>query len=439
MKNKILRLFKAQDITTTYQLFQVLRTVVLILVSIVLVKSSYTKNQTSEFESFLLIVNISTFFWIIGMSNAMLSYYPKLATKAKQGFFKNTFVLFQSIGAIAAILIYLTKGFTLNEGYESPSDHFVRLTSLYVFFLSPTIIIEIKYVLQNKVKSLLTYGATIYSLQLLLSILAILLFDTILPIIITFTFWIIIRWIWTIQVVFFDKDYGVLSLRNNWGFIAFSLPIIAHILLGNGMEFIDSILVKKNFEPDMFSLYRYGAREFPLFLVLIGAIRSAMIPKAVLNIDEAAQNIREKTDKLMIWAFPLSIVLVLSSKYLFTLFYSADYQYSSLLFNIYILIITSRILLPEVFIYAKHQNNILMTVSFFELILNIIVSLILIQFFGIAGIVFATFIVFSISKIYLVLHVKLKYGINLNSYINLKKYALLSVALLLAFVLNYFF
>jgi len=407
-----------------------------VFISFLLVKSSFTREVTSGFELFLFIANIGSFYWIIGIGNAMLSYYPTLSKNIQKSFFKSVFFILQSLGIILAILVYFTKGFNLATENQYLNNNAIGLLSLYIIFYSPTLIIEIKYILLNKYKELIKYGIAIFSLQFIMIFASVILFKDIFIVFLWLTIWTFIRWIWTIIIVFYNDNGQLISKSIIKLFILFSLPIIAHILLGNGMDYIDGILVSKFFNSDQFSVYRYGAREFPIILIIIGAIRSVMIPKAVENISQAAQEIKKKTKKIMIIFFPIAIFLIFFSKYIFVFFYNADYIYSAILFNIYLLIISSRIILTEVFIYAKHKNKILMYVSFFELLLNISLSILLMKYFGIAGIAFATFVSFLASKIYLIIYTQKVLKIDLTRYLDINSYLFLTITLYIAFFIS---
>ncbi len=427
---------KIKTTTSSYQLYQMLRLFSLILISILLVKSGFSKQETSTFELFLFIANISSYFWIMGISNSILSYFPRLSEKSKSNFFSNMFYLLQALGFIAAIVIYFTKGLWLSKSGELLNREEIFYLSLYVFFLSPTLLIEIKYILLEKYKSLKRYGIIIFSLQFLIIFILSVYYHDIFIVLKGLVLWIFIRWIWTLKIIFINnRKPSVILIKN---FLIFGSPIIIHILLGNGMQYIDGIIVNRYFPPDKFSVYRYGAREFPLILILIGAIRSTMIPKAISDVNQAAQKIKEHINNLINIFFPVSVILMLTSKYLFTSFYSEEYSYSALLFNIYLLILSSRMVLAEVFIYAYQKNKIFVWLSLFELLFNIGLSLILLQFWGIAGIAFATFISYSLSKLYLVLYIKKKLNISPGNYLDIKKYLIFTIVLYLSFLLSLF-
>jgi peptidoglycan biosynthesis protein MviN/MurJ (putative lipid II flippase) len=77
-----------------------------------------------------------------------------------------------------------------------------------------------------------------------------------------------------------------------------------------------------------------------------------------------------------------------------------------------------------------------MYVSGAELVLNIVLSLVLMRYFGLAGISFATVLAFMISKLYLLWVIWKKNGIHPSHYLDLKYYAMYTLALYLAFGLS---
>ena len=130
---------------------------------------------------------------------------------------------------------------------------------------------------------------------------------------------------------------------------------------------------------------------------------------------------------------------MLVSPYIFELVYSDEYLVSAFIFNIYLLIICSRILLPQIIFYAKHNNNLLMVVAFVEFIINIGLSLYLMQYYGLYGIAFATVVAFLIQKLILIIYGWKVYKISLAEYIHVSKYILYSIALYASFCLSVFF
>ena len=74
-----------------------------------------------------------------------------------------------------------------------------------------------------------------------------------------------------------------------------------------------------------------------------------------------------------------------------------------------------------------------------EFICNIGFSLILLRYFGLQGIAFATVIAFFIQKIILIVYNKKALGVSISDYLDVNKYILYSLLLYGSFALSLFF
>lgn len=75
-----------------------------------------------------------------------------------------------------------------------------------------------------------------------------------------------------------------------------------------------------------------------------------------------------------------------------------------------------------------------MGASFFELIVNVALSLIFVQFWGMPGIAFATFIAYLFEKVILTIVVKQRLGIPLSDYLPTGMFYLYSAGILVTFI-----
>jgi Na+-driven multidrug efflux pump len=75
-----------------------------------------------------------------------------------------------------------------------------------------------------------------------------------------------------------------------------------------------------------------------------------------------------------------------------------------------------------------------MIAALLELTINVVLSFILVRFFGIAGIAFATFIAYLFEKLYLSVEVKRRLNIRLADYIPVNVYVMYSISILVIFI-----
>ncbi len=420
---------------TAYQAFQLIRIATVLLIGIMLVKAGLNKEEVSGFELFVFWGNLVSFFWVMGIKNAVISYYPKLEPAEKASFFFNVFLLLQMIGLVISIVLLNVYFFHALPDHEL--SELTVLFPLYVLFYAPTVLIEVIFILRKRAKSMLKYGIYIHLLQFL-AIGTVLIFSLdLLYLFLALTIWMLVKWIYTIILVIVNSKWQFSGMMIKT-FSLFSLPLILHILLGNGMEYINGVLVSRFFNTDQFAVFRFGARELPVFLVMIGALSSVLIPVAVKNLPEATERIRKESNRLMHLFFPMILILLFISPALYQFFYSGSYITSAFIFNIYMMIFVSRIIMVEVVVYAKHQNHVLMWVSAMELLINLSLSLWLLQWYGLAGIAWATVIAFAASKTFFILFVHKKFRIPITEYLNVKNYLIYTVALFIAHFVSWY-
>jgi len=219
-------------------------------------------------------------------------------------------------------------------------------------------------------------------------------------------------------------------------FIVFSIPLVLHALVGNGVEFIDGFLVQHFFPVETFAVYRYGAKELPFVVLFVGSVMTALVPQSVQQLSTSLDKAKTETTKLMHLLYPISVLIILTSPFIFPFVYDESFKESAYLFNIYALIITSRILLPQLVLFGKHLNKTLLGITLIELIINVLLSLFLMQYWGIRGIAVASVIAFMFAKIFMILFNYVKFKIEPGRYINLHYYMIYNIILLISFYLS---
>ena len=405
-----------------------------LLISILLVRFHYTNEEVGSFEYYILFASTFGFFWVHAYAAAILSKVAKMAETQYLSELRHIIHQLTLIGITMAVLAY----FTLNSGLMPDTSSWALSLKisvcLFVFFFIASPIPENYFLLMKWPKKIISYQVFLSSLQLLVVIVA-----------------LVSHWkIESLMICYFAIYgirflFGIFLTKANWkidwikqkSWLLFSIPLVLHFILGSGMDYLDGHLVSYFFDEEQFLFYKYGARELPFSLLLINAMSAAMI--GILAKDLAQISIlRLKVNKLMNLLFPLSMVLMFASPFIFKLAYGDEFLLSAVVFNIYLLIVSSRILVPQVIMYAKEDNKSLMYFSGLELIVNVILSLILLKYMGVAGVAIATVFAFLLNRIFSVLYCRIKYGIPLDSYIDIRRYASFLSLLVACFFTSYF-
>ena len=126
--------------------------------------------------------------------------------------------------------------------------------------------------------------------------------------------------------------------------------------------------------------------------------------------------LKEKTLNLFHWIFPLSIILMLTSSWWFPKIFNLHFIESASIFNVFLLVIISRLIFPQTILIAFGKTKMVLLISVLETILNIILSVIFVQYFGLIGIAFGTFLAYLFEKTTLAIYLSYQHGISFSKY-----------------------
>jgi len=433
---------KYRNNTTGLQVFQLLRFGTLLLISIVFAKSNLTTESIGDYEKFLFITALVCSFWINGLIQSFLPLFRNNSTftntSGKSPEIFNVFVLLSVLSLLAIVVLLVFKGPLSNTlGVEGSIPYF-NLILVYIFFSSPSFLIEYIYLLKNQADWVFKYGFSTFFLQFVL--------------ISAPAFWggnmelsiwgliavTVIRYGWLIQLL---KKYAAPVFSTDFirEHLHFAYPLIISMLLGGSAHYVDGFLVLNKFDSATFAVFRYGAKEFPLVLLMANALSNAMIPEFSMKekLSVALVTLKNKSATLMHLLFPVTVVFLLFSSWLYPRVFNENFSESAVIFNIYLLLIISRLVFPHTILIGRKKTNIVMYASFAELMVNVVLSIIFIHFWGIEGVAFATVIAFSVQKIIWLTYNKKVHGISPKDYIPVKTLAIYSLITLVVFYFMY--
>jgi O-antigen/teichoic acid export membrane protein len=216
-------------------------------------------------------------------------------------------------------------------------------------------------------------------------------------------------------------------------------PLILTTLISGSAQYTDGVIVSAVYrDPGQFAWFRYGAKEFPLVLMLANGLSNAMLPEFSTRsrMKESLAKIKVKSKKLMHLLFPITMVIMLFARWFYPRIFNPDFQRSADVFLIYSLLIIPRLVFPQTIVVGRKKTQITLIAALIELGLNIPLSLLMIKWgYNIVGVVLSTFIVYSISRMFLVGYVWIKMKIKPSEYIPLKVYGLYCLLISILFIL----
>ena len=219
-----------------------------------------------------------------------------------------------------------------------------------------------------------------------------------------------------------------------------SAPLILSMLISGSAETIDGLLVGHFLGPEAFAVFRYGARELPFSSLLAAALSTAMVARLSQTeiSSDALKELKHETAWLMHAVFPISILFVLCSHWLYPLLFSSTFLPSAGVFNIYLLLVISRSFFPQAVVMASGRHDVIFKTALIELPLNVLFSVLLIFPLGIKGVAWGTFIAFLAEKLILAYRLNLISGIKLSDFQPIRLWIIYSVLMLVAFFASEF-
>jgi O-antigen/teichoic acid export membrane protein len=421
------------DAVKAFQYHQVVRFAVNLLISILLVKSSLPLSDIGVFESLLFLSGVLTMVWMIGVTQAYTSTYHKSTAEQQSTLFFLSFLLITGLVILTSLMVYLFRSKIAGLFFDSEELPYLELVLLYAVLTAPTVLIEYRFLVRNQARHLVNYTHLNFGLYLILIACA-LFFHPDLKILFTALLtWASLRFLYLMTLIRFRIADS--SFIRNGEYLHYVLSLFVAAFLGVSMDYVDSFLVLHYFDSGFYAVFRYGARELPLSLLLLSSLSNAIVPKLVYY-DLQGADIRHRTLKLMHWLFPPAILLMFLSPYLYEWVYNAEFIPSAYIFNIYLLILTSRVLLPQSYCLARKQSRILVVSGVIEIVLNIVLSIWWVNIWGVYGLAGATVTAYMIQKFILIRYNLRVNHIPLKQYLHIGWYAYYTSLLLLAFGLS---
>ncbi len=420
------------------QLFQLIRFLTLLAIGIAMVKMGLTRKEIGIYESVLFVSSLLSTFWITGLIQALLPLYPGEANKSRNIFF-TVFIAICAIALAAVILAAsLHKSVMGFAGINNPVIFYQTLA--YLAIGTPTVLAEYIYFLKEKYKLMLIYGATSHLLQVGFIILPILTgFDIFMSIngLIAIS---ALRFIWLVGLIFKNSEITI-NITFLKRYLTDGLSLSLKFLISTSGLYIDQLIIGAYFNASTFAVYRFGAREIPVVNIISASTSNALLSHfgKAEGIGITLAMLKDESQKLMHAIFPISILAIVVSPWLFPVVFSNDFIDSAGVFMIYCLLVVSRAMFPQTVAQGLRKNRAVLLISIIEMLLNVLLSLILIRPFGIFGVAAATTIVYTLEKVLLIVYNNIYLKISPTRYIPIKLLFFYTTITLAAFILAWFY
>ena len=407
------------------QIFQLIRYGAFVLVGVAFAKLQLSQTEIGKFETFIMVSGMVSFFWVSGIINSMLSIYPHKSSDEQKTVLLSSFISLSIFSLFAGALLYLFSGNLLYFLHKDSDNSLIRLAVIYLLLSGPSFITEYILFLHNRKTAILIYGAISGLLTLGLAITPVALHYPIQYAMYGLIMFAALKLLFAGIIL---KKFA--TLKINAAGLSFTLtenlkisaPLIASIFVSGSAEYIDGIIVKSKFDDMFFAVYRYGAKELPVLLIVANTFSTAMISSIAANLENGLAELKERSAKMMHIFFPLTIVLLPLSPFLYKYVFNDSFIYSSLIFNIYLLLAVPRLLFPQTVLTGMQKPRFLLLSSILEIIINVSLSVYLAGKIGLPGIAFGTFIAYTFDKLFLMAVNRFYFGIPVKKYVPLIPY-----------------
>lgn len=397
-------------------------------------KSGLSTAEIGVYEMLIYIGSTLSFFWVIGLLDALGPFYGKL--KQEQGEIASKTLLFK-VFILFAVLAVLLSGVILffhreiGQYWVQKSElPYIGWLALYLALNLPTYPVEYVYLVNNRAKSLMTWAVLSFCLHLLAVGIPLWAGWGIEGSLKMLTITAALKLLWTIGVAY---QYALPHWDGNLlkRYLRFAAPLILIPLVGNAMLLWDMWLVRRlNPDPAAFAVFRYGARELPLAMALCTALGASMSPLIATNPASGMADLKHRSWRLTLLLFLVSAVLFFVSTPLFSFFFNADFKASAAIFNIYLLITASRVLLPGSVLLGLGDSKSSFRIALIEFVARIVLTWFLGAIWGLEGIALGVVLSFWVEKLGQIYVLKVKHQVQLVQWLNVPAYL---AALLLLF------
>lgn len=422
-----------------------MKPVIFLIISIVLTKSHLSTYDIGQFEGFMFVVSITTFFWITGINQSLLPLYNRNQTYRKLG--ENgpekspeIFNAFLLLCFFSLLLFFL--GHALKENYSFFHNRgnvpFINLLLLYLLLSSPVCLIEYIYLLNNRSYRIFQYGLYTYTAQLLLIITPLFFGKGIIWSIYGLLIITGVRWIWLIILL---RRYTEMKVSYQFmkEHLYLGAPLIITTLISGSPQYIDGFIVSTVFrDPAQFAVFRYGAKEFPLVLMMATGLSNALLSEFSTRekMKDSLETIKVKSKRLMHFLFPATALVMLFARWGYPLVFREEFHKSASIFVVYALLIIPRLVFPQTILVGRKKTRITLIAAVLELAINIPLSLVMINLgYGLVGVALASFVAYSINNVFLVIYLNVKMNIKPSEYIPVKTYVIYSLLIAILFIL----
>ena len=410
-----------------------------ILIAVVLAKVAGT-DLIGLYESLILVGTTVTFFYASAINHTLIPFVGGIDKGSGHSAYSSAFIILIA-GSMISLLSMMIYSTLIDNARES---YFIFYYAFYILLNTPALLAENILVVEKRKRSLVSYGVFAFSAQVAAICFPLLNSEFNSPLIadlheaiLYLTLVAALKLLYTLYLI---KKYSVFKWNGKEirELLRVSSPVMGSLFLANGYLYLSTFLVKFQANTEQFNIFRYGAREFPLFMIMANSfstIKSGELAEKLNDLKIGLKQMKADTARLAHQLFPIAIVLSLLSEPLFRWAFNSDLAPAHKVFSVLLLLLTSRLLFPQSILLALKRNHSMIYASAIEFGIGLGLSIWWMPIYGIHRVAWAMVIAHLIDKVVLAYHLN-KEGVGLSTYVPWRLLLIYSVLLLCAIFLD---
>ena len=417
--------------TSAMQLMLLSRQFSMILLAVFFAKR-YAVSDIGMVESLQFLLATLSVFWLNGILQWFLPAYHRFEENDRPALLWRVTFLLSFLAVLLSVVVFSFKPAIFRFFLHSSPFEFLGIFLVYALLMLPSYFLEYVLYVDGKFRKLVVVALLTLFFQNLPVFFG---FD--LPTV--FAVWALIAGLRVLYLLFSLPNFSGSSVGELRNTFILTLPLIVYALISQWAATYNSWLVNYLYKGDLFTftIFRYGARELPLALSLATGLSAAMSGAISRNMEEGLQMLKKKSEELMHLLFPFTIVLLLTSNWWFPFVFSGNLSDAVIIFDIFLLLVVSRMLFPQSVALALGENRALLWISVAELLVNMLLSFFLATDYGLVGIALGTLLAYLAEKFMIAAWLGWRHQLALSRYTSLRWFFAYSGLIVVVFIIKY--
>jgi O-antigen/teichoic acid export membrane protein len=351
-----------------------------------------SKYDYGTYRQTFLIFDIVSPILLLGLPTSLYHLLTREKHDSKGILIDSLFLLLLG-GIMFGLSLLCFKNLLVHYFFENPHlFETLNYLSIYPIFFLPTTLVPVVLVLANKTRTLSIFTITTTFLTTLGSVLVVFILRSSSALVVTRILIAAVVLPPSLILIFnhIKGSWRIPDFLSIKSIIRFSIPIGFATMLGALTMQTHSIIVSFFCTPDQFAVYVNGAIEIPVISVITGSITTVIMSEMSQMCGEkrfvaALDLFRDAALTSAFFLFPTFFFFLIASKQFIVLMYSIEYIKSVVPFVTYLFVIPVRIITYGSALIALGFSREILIRSVFDLIINLILCVFCVYFFGING------------------------------------------------------